>query len=316
MFQFQLFDAAPLQIRKRKYTHRAKQLEAVFISLGGGVQSSTIVEMYVEGDLHLPRLDGVLFADTGDEPDWVYQQVAYLREQLKTVGVPLLTVAKGSLVADIQAEFGRFITMPLWVRGEHGKPSMIRRQCTREYKLEPMRDAVLDILIERNLAKQIQRKDGSTIRRVNPGVLVKQVVGISLDEFQRACEAYKFNPAWLQTDYPLLAPYRMRRSDCVKYLQSRQLPIPKKSSCKVCPYHDDYFWLDAYEHYRAAVFEPACAFDEWLRTPAGRQRVKLNAEAFLHRSLLPLRSLPFMAAAGAPESATLTEYAPCDHCMM
>lgn len=316
MFQLQLFDSVPVQLQKRKYTHREKSLEAVFISLGGGVQSSTIVEMYVEGDLALPRLDGVLFADTGDEPQWVYDQVAYLRERLTKVNVPLLTVSKGSLVADVQAEFGRFITMPLWVRGKHGKPSMIRRQCTREYKLEPMRDAVLDHLIERDFAKRIQRKDGSFVRRVKPGVLVQQVVGISLDEFQRACEAFKYNPSWLKTDYPLLAPYRMRRSDCVKYLQSRNLRVPKKSSCKCCPYHDDYFWLDAYENHRSDVFEPACDFDDWLRTPAGRQRIRLNEEAYLHRSLQPLRSLPFMAAAGAMENATLTEYAPCDHCMI
>lgn len=314
MFQLQLFDA-PVRVAKRKYTHKEKQLEAVFISLGGGVQSSTLVEMYLEGDLDLPRLDGVLFADTGDEPAWVYQQVAYLRQRLATINVPLVTVSKGSLIADVQAEFGRFVTMPLWVRGKDGKPAMIRRQCTREYKLEPMRDEILDYLIERDLAKTIVRATG-TARRVNPGVLVKQVVGISLDEFQRACEADKWGTSWLKTDYPLIYPYRMRRTDCVSYLQKRDLPVPKKSSCRRCPYHDDYFWLDAYENYRASVFEPACAFDDWLRTEDGRGRIKLNALAYLHRACEPLRTLPFLAGVGAPERATLTEYAPCAHCMV
>jgi hypothetical protein len=65
-----------------------RQKVARFLHLGAGVQSSTLVEMVVEGELE--PVDYVLFADTGDEPPWVYKQVVYLTNRLSTVNIPLI----------------------------------------------------------------------------------------------------------------------------------------------------------------------------------------------------------------------------------
>jgi hypothetical protein len=83
-----LFDFVPVQEialkeakkPKRKQTAAERETVASFLHLGAGVQSSTIVEMIVEGDL--PPVDAVIFADTGNEPKWVYEQVDYLKSRL------------------------------------------------------------------------------------------------------------------------------------------------------------------------------------------------------------------------------------------
>ena len=187
---------------KRQYTHKPRETQALFLSLGAGVQSSTLVEMYVEGDLSADPLDAVIFADTGDEPQWVYEQVEYLRGRLKATPTPLVTVSTGNLIEDIQ-HAQRFVSMPLWVWNQRtNQAAMIRRQCTKEYKIEPIRSHILDWLVAHDFARIVSRSDVNA-RRVRPGVLVKQMIGISLDEFLRACQSER-DPAWLRNDYPLL----------------------------------------------------------------------------------------------------------------
>ena len=67
-----------------------------YLSLGGGVQSSTLAEMIAVGELPAPDL--ILFADTGDEPQYVYDHIDYLRGRVATVGVELVTVSAGNLL--------------------------------------------------------------------------------------------------------------------------------------------------------------------------------------------------------------------------
>ena len=69
-----------------KYFGRRRLVGRV-LHLGGGVQSSTIAYMAADG---LIDLDLVLFADTGDEPFWVYQSIGFVRSALQKRGIPLL----------------------------------------------------------------------------------------------------------------------------------------------------------------------------------------------------------------------------------
>jgi hypothetical protein len=290
-------------IVSRQYNHKPRNEVARFISLGAGVQSSTLVEMYVQGDLGDKPLDGVIFADTGDEPEWVYKQVNYLSERLKTTPTPLVIVSTGSLIDDIMTGKKRFASMPLWVISKDtGLPGMLRRQCTSEYKIQPIRSYILNWLLERDHAHIVSRPSRPANRRVKPGTLVTQHIGISLDEFERACQSER-DPKWVHNDYPLISK-RMRREDCVKYLQERGLRVPNKSSCKRCPYHDDPYWLSLPPN----DFEEACVFDDWIRTPEGRKRLNISGLAYLHRSCQPLRAVVFKP--NAPDVVK-----PCVHCM-
>ena len=50
------------------------------LSLGGGVQSTTLALLALRGELPFP--EAAVFADTGWEPPAVYDNLAWLREQL------------------------------------------------------------------------------------------------------------------------------------------------------------------------------------------------------------------------------------------
>lgn len=69
------------------------------LSLGAGRQSTTIAILAAEGAIG--PLDGAIFADTGDEPDAVYENLDRLeRDVLKPAGIPLHRVSEGHLAAD------------------------------------------------------------------------------------------------------------------------------------------------------------------------------------------------------------------------
>lgn len=64
-----------------------------YLSLGAGVQSSTLALMYAVGELK-PMPKAAIFADTQAEPKSVYKWLDWLREVLP---YPVYTVSKGSL---------------------------------------------------------------------------------------------------------------------------------------------------------------------------------------------------------------------------
>ncbi len=106
------------------------------LSLGAGVQSSTVLLMSLEGEL--PPLDAAIFADTGWEPAEVYEHLWRLAERCAAVGLPLHVVGAGNLREDALNPQHRFASMPLFVRNPDGRRGMMRRQCTREYKIAPI----------------------------------------------------------------------------------------------------------------------------------------------------------------------------------
>lgn len=294
--QHSLWDFTPAIITKIKELHSQKRPQKPkatvgrFLHLGAGVQSSTIVEMIVEGDL--PGVDAVVFADTGDEPKHVYRQVAYLTDRLKSVNIPLYIVKKplsAGLVNDFMKESGRFATMPLFTKNSvTGTVGILRRQCTNEYKIVPCDDFILDWLVERGHAKP----NSKGARRVDRSIRVENVYGISADEKERQG---KRGPAWQSAMYPLIDK-NVGRVDCEAYLRAKGLRVPKKSSCKVCPYHSDLHWYQMSQE-TPDEFEEACAFDDWLRSPkaskASFKQGRVHDETYLHSSCQPLRSIDF-----------------------
>ncbi len=72
-------------------------MKLTLLSLGAGVQSTTLALMTVEG--LLPRIDGAVFADTGWEPRRVYEHLDRLRDVLTAADIPLYvcrTLAPGT----------------------------------------------------------------------------------------------------------------------------------------------------------------------------------------------------------------------------
>lgn len=243
------------------------------LSLGGGVQSSTLAEMIVEGDL--PLVDYVIFADTGDEPDCIYRQVKYLRSRLAAVGVPLETVTAGNMLADFyagnQSNFLPVYTLNEQQLGAQATTMEIgkfRRQCTSGYKIKPIRDFITG--------------------KISKTECFETWLGISLDEVQRMKKSRNKQEL---TRWPLIEK-RMSRADCVHYLQSKGLPVPQKSSCRICPFHNDAHWQDMKENH-PDDWAHVVKFDNDLRN--GRLKIADTAKGtlFLHRSCLPLKDVTF-----------------------
>lgn len=70
------------------------------LSLGAGRQSTTLALLSAQGEL--PKLDGAIFADTGWEPQAVYDHLDRLeREVLEPAGIPLYRVGRGNLRDDL-----------------------------------------------------------------------------------------------------------------------------------------------------------------------------------------------------------------------
>jgi hypothetical protein len=239
------------------------------LSLGAGVQSTCVALMSAWGEL--PLLDACIFADTGWEPAEVYRHLDWLETQLAAAGIAVHRVSDGNIRDDALDPHRRFASMPLYVRRPDGGRGMIRRQCTGQYKVEP---------IQRKLRELAGLRPRQRCNRPR----VEQWLGISWDETQRMHDPAF---AWIVHRWPLV-DLRMTRHDCRRWLAGHGIKAPR-SACVGCPYHSNREW----RHLRdtdPAGWADAVAFDRAIRhgniARAGQQQ--LLGEAFLHSSLVPL----------------------------
>lgn len=235
------------------------------LSLGAGVQSSTLALMIARGDLE--PVDAAIFADTGWEPKAVYDWLDWLETQLP---YPVLRVSAGNIRSDTIAKTNstgqRFASIPWFTVSAHGKKGMGRRQCTKEYKLRPLQKKVVELM------GGLRPKGGCTM-----------LVGISKDE------AWRMKPSRVQyivNEWPLINK-EMTRQDCLRWMEERQQPKPPKSSCIGCPFHDDTQWR---------ALTPEEFADAVLVDRAIRKQPGMRSEQYMHRSLKPLDQVDLLTA--------------------
>lgn len=245
------------------------------LSLGAGVQSSTLALMIAAGEL--PMIDCAIFADTGAEPAGVYQWLDWLEQRLP---FPVHRVMhKDGLLENIRrsVEGGRCAGAPFYTTSdtERGAGSL-RRQCTSEFKIQPITQKLRELC---GLSKG---------ERAGKAVRVIQYIGISLDESLRMRPSRN---AWIEHQWPLIE-LKMSRMDCLAWMAAHQYPLPAKSACTFCPYHNDALWRDMKLN-DPASFAQAVSVDEMIR--GGVRGTKQNL--YLHRSLKPLVDVDFRNAA-------------------
>jgi hypothetical protein len=231
------------------------------LSLGAGVQSSTLLLMAVQGEL---EIDSAVFADTGWEPRATYEHLRWLEAEANVAGLAVYRVSAGNLRTDALTPNHRFASMPLRVLHEDGSQGILRRQCTKEYKVRP---------VQRQL-----RYFGATAAKP-----VTLLMGISLDEVHRMTES---RVRYVRHSYPLV-DRRMTRLDCLNWLKRHGYPEPPKSACIGCPYRADSLW-------RALTPEEwadAVDFDQRIRHLPG-----VDGATYLHRSYIPLASVDLRSA--------------------
>lgn len=242
------------------------------ISLGAGVQSSTMALMAAHGEIK-PMPDCAIFADTGWEPKAVYEHLAKLEAALP---FPVYRVSAGNIRSDIIAKTNstgqRFAAVPWFLKMPNGNSAMGRRQCTSEYKLKPL-----------------YRKCRELLGDKTPKGGVRMWVGISTDE------AHRMKPArvkYIENCWPLIDA-RMSRVDCLIKLSSYGWSAPK-SSCIGCPFHSDTQWRDL----TPEEFADAVEVDRAIRTPTNG----IKGQQFVHRSLTPLESVDLRTAEEAGQT--------------
>ena len=168
-----------------------------YLSLGAGVQSSALLVLACT-DERVPTPDVAIFADTGDEPASVYDYLEILTDWAKPFGVDVLTTQKGVLSDACKKGF---VPVPIYTANADGSTGILRRQCTREYKIAPITKKVRELL---GYEPRYRVKES-----------VRAMLGISLDEIQRMKES-RFK--WVTNCFPLV-DLEIKRSDCLKLLQ-------------------------------------------------------------------------------------------------
>lgn len=208
------------------------------LSLGAGVQSSTLALMAAKGLIGpggrahpqqsvLP--DFAVFADTGAQPAAVYRHLDWLEGVLpfpvRRVQAPFGPLGEAVIGAYQAAHPGRAPSPPFFTANPDG---MLPRQCTKEAKVRP-------------IAAEVRRELGvEPGKRVAAGIEVEQWIGISTDESQRMKPAE--NP-WITNRWPLIEA-DMSRQRCLRWLEERGYPRPPKSACIWCPYHSEEGWRE------------------------------------------------------------------------
>tara|TARA_Y100001937_G_scaffold72012_1_gene97967 strand:+ start:602 stop:1435 length:834 start_codon:yes stop_codon:yes gene_type:complete len=203
----------------------AKRKKLRVLSLGAGVQSTTLALMIEKGEV--PMVDCAIFSDVGAEPKLVYQHLDWLEKQLS---YPLYKVQWRNLKEDIisasQGKYSAF-TAPFFSKNvKNNKKSMLRRQCTNDYKIKPLQQKIRKLL------------GYSKGERVAKDTYVEMLMGISWDELQRQ----KINQIkYITNIYPLVEK-QIRRHQCLKWMETNNYPKPPRSACTFCPYHTNEEW--------------------------------------------------------------------------
>lgn len=262
------------------------------ISLGAGVQSSTMALMAANGEI-TPMPDCAIFADTGAEPQYVYEWLKLLTPCLP---FPVHTVSDGNIREDILAAVrgemrsSHLGQPPFYSRGGGRAEGMLFRKCTQHYKIDPIRKKVRELI---GLAKgeRWKGKDGPE---------VTQWIGISTDEASRMKPSRN---AYIAHRWPLIDA-GMSRNDCLAWMMAKGYPAPAKSSCTFCPLHDAKTWRDMKAN-DPTSFADAVFVDDAIRN--GIKAAGANCELYLHRTLVPLADIDFRTAEQAGQSTMFDE---------
>lgn len=213
------------------------------LSLGWGTQSFTLAAMAALGEL--PPLEAAVSADTTHEREATYAFAERWTPWLEERGVRVVTVRPEA--APLSDQWGG-VAIPAYT-GD----GQIKRQCTGEWKLRPIRQ---------------------WLRANRRGRTVDLLMGISLDEHQRMRDS---DVRYIRNLYPLV-DRRMTRGDCVLWLERRGLEVPPRSACTFCPFQSSRDWAALSARDRLLAIEA----DEAIRL------ARPPDPLFVHRACRPL----------------------------
>lgn len=151
------------------------------LSFGAGVQSTTILGLACKDVI--PRPDLAVFADPQFDGSKTYRHLEWCKELAAKHGIRIEVVTAGNIEKDAtafarlraNADVKRYASIPMFIKSRAGKDGVLPRQCTSEYKIEPI--------------ERFHRREalGLAHRQRAPKTPAVEVwIGISADEPQRA----------------------------------------------------------------------------------------------------------------------------------
>ena len=242
------------------------------ISLGAGVQSSTLLmmadrgEIKIDGETVIPKY--AIMSDTGNEPQKVYDWLAFLQSKVRNIEIVITN--NGHIIENTLygiENLKRFSGIPFFTKSADGKRGMLWRQCTNDYKIMALR-------------KEIRKLLGYGPRQ-KVREQVRLWMGISTDEIQRMKPS---RVKFIKHIFPLI-DYEMSREDCLNWFAKNDLNLPPRSSCIICPYHSDEYWRDMKIN-DPMSWEMAVEFDKKIR-----HIPNIKSDVFLHRQCKPLENV-------------------------
>lgn len=263
------------------------------LSLGGGVQSSTLAMMAATGAI--PKPDYAVFADTMHEPrhtrtwnpateSWIeggiYGWMDWLEAQCD---FPIHRVCRGDLFEKNNEvrrskKSGKLYMkgmIPAFVDKGNGKVGLLGRRCTADYKIVPIQRKV---------------KELAGIKRGGQSVIANMWIGISTDE------ALRIKPSmveYINNCWPLI-DLGMSRQDCLNWMRDNGFPEPPRSACVGCPFHGDDEWANL-KNNSPRDFQRAIEAERQMQSAARRQEV-LHGIPYLHSTCRPIGEIDFSGA--------------------
>lgn len=284
------------------------------LGLGGGVQSTTLLHMAAHREIG-PMPDFALMADPMAEVAAIYDHIKQLQSPNAAPPFPIEMCSAGDLgeavLASCRTHAGQALRVanpPFFTRGplietksvwveplpllglegervelivqhstERETFGMLKRSCTKEYKIRP-------------ITKAIRRHLGLLERARGPAAPVVELwLGLTTDELDRVSGS---DVPFIRHRWPLIEA-RMSRSDCIEWLVRHGYPVPPKSRCYFCPFQSNALWLEM-QLDSPAEFEMACAFDRAIRDGIRGTTHQL----YLHESRTPLETVDLTRPSG------------------
>jgi hypothetical protein len=249
-------------------------MRVVSVSYGGGVQSTALLVLAAQR-----RFDArlFLFANVGDDSEHP-ATLRYLSEIARPYaaahGIELVELhrefRRGARAGQVETLYGRLTrpgsrSLPIPVRMANGAPGT--RACTADFKV-------------RVVGAELRRRGASV---EDPA---RVALGISTDELERAKPGIDPRAPYQHRVYPLL-DLGLSRRDCARLIAAAGLPVPPKSACWFCPFHDQEAWRRL-KRDTPDLFDRACALEALLND---RRRRLGKDHVWLTRHARPLASV-------------------------
>ena len=254
----------------KKYAKGDKDAPLKVISLGMGVQSTALYLMSSMG-YKVPRADVAIFADTGGEYKKTLKLLSWLKKWKKeNNGIPIIVNRNKNLLKDI-IKADKLNTRVASIPSYSESGGMIMRQCTYDYKISP---------VLKSTREHLRLKPRQRMKRT------EMWLGISLDEIERMKKSAMYNVKYF---YPLIY-HQMSRKDCIDFFKDNNFPVPIKSGCVFCPYHNNRDWAKQ-KNKNPSEFQIAVKVDRAIRNTLIRRGKK--DKMYLHPSKTPLEDIDF-----------------------